>query len=192
MIRTPKAMATVLILVLVLATGATAARAGETSITLKAAYFAPSEALFRDVYGGGPAFGVELAVPIAGVLRAWAGAEIFSKSGLTTESDETTKMSVVPLFAGLRLQFGGKSVRPYLGAAAAFFLFKEENPLGTASEGGLGVLGQAGLLIGLGKSFGLDVHGGYRACTLTAGDEEDPIEASLGGLAAGLGLVIRF
>ncbi len=188
--KMPKAMAVVLSLVLAL--GATTARAAETSLTIKAGYFAPSDAVFREVYGGGPAFGVELAVPITGVFRAWAGAEIFSKRGLTTESEETTKMSVVPLFAGLRLQFGGKSVRPYIGAAAAYFLFKEENPLGTASEGGLGVLGQAGLLIGLGKSFGLDVHGGYRACTLTAGDEEDPITASLGGLSAGLGLVIRF
>ncbi|MCK7490714.1 MAG: outer membrane beta-barrel protein [Comamonadaceae bacterium] len=178
--------------VLFLALTATVAQAAETSITLKGGYFAPSDAVFRDVYGGGLTYGVELAVPIAGVLRAWAGAEIFSKRGLTTESEETTKVTVVPLFAGLRCQFGGKSVRPYLGAAAAYFPFKENNPLGTASESGLGVLGQAGLIIGLGKSFGLDVHGGYRACTLTAGDEEDPIEASLGGLSAGLGLVIRF
>jgi hypothetical protein len=190
MMKTPKPI--IAVLILVPAMGAMAAQAAETSITLKAGYFAPSDSVFRDVYGGGPAFGLELAVPIAGVLRAWAGAEYFSKRGLTTESEETTKMSVVPLFAGLRLQFGGKSVRPYLGAAAAYFLFKEDNPLGTASENGLGILGQAGLLIGLGKSFGLDVHGGYRACTLTAGDEEDPITASLGGLSAGLGLVIRF
>lgn len=177
---------------LALALNAAGAQAAETSLTIKGAYFAPSDAVFRDVYGGGPAFGLDLAVPVAGPLRVWAGVDLFSKRGLTTESEETTKVTITPLFAGLRLQFGREGVRPYVGAAAAYFLFKESNPLGTASESGLGALGQAGLVFGLGRSIGLDVHAGYRACTLTSGDEEDPLEAKIGGLSAGLGLVIRF
>jgi hypothetical protein len=180
------------VVLLALALAATGARAAETALTLKGGYFAPSDAVFRDVYGGGPAFGLDLAVPLAGPLRAWAGVELFSKRGLTTESEEATKVTVTPLFAGLRLHFGRKGVRPYLGAAAAYFLFKENNPLGTVSESGLGALGQAGLIFLMGRSFGLDVHAGYRACTLTAGDAEDPLEAKIGGLSAGLGLVIKF
>jgi hypothetical protein len=168
------------------------ARPAETSLTLKGGFFAPSDAVFRDVYGGGPAFGLDIAVPVSGPLRAWAGVELFSKRGLTTESEEATKVTITPLFAGLRLQFGRKGVRPYLGAAAAYFLFKESNALGTASESGLGALGQAGLVFVVGRSFGLDVHAGYRACTLTAGDAEDPLEAKIGGLSAGLGLALRF
>lgn len=177
---------------LALAMTAAWALAAETSLTLKGGYFAPSDAVFRDVYGGGPAFGLDIAVPVAGPLRAWAGVELFSKRGLTTESEEATKMTITPLFAGLRLQFGRKGVRPYLGAAAALFMFKESNALGTASESGLGALGQAGLVFLMGRSFGLDVHASYRACTLTAGDAEDPLEARIGGLSAGLGLALRF
>ncbi|MBP7705768.1 MAG: hypothetical protein KA243_00820 [Candidatus Aminicenantes bacterium] len=177
---------------LALALTAAGARAAETALTIKGGYFTPSDAVFRDVYGGGPAFGLDLAVPVAGPLRAWAGVELFSKRGLTTESEETTKVTITPLFAGLRLQFGRKGVRPYLGAAAAYFLFKERNALGAASESGLGALGQAGLVLLMGRSFGLDVHAGYRACTLTAGDAEDPLEAKIGGLSAGLGFVVRF
>lgn len=177
--------------VVALAFSAGTAGAAGTIVTLKGGYFSPSDAIFRDVYGGGPAFGLEIAVPVAGVLHAWAGAELFSKSGLTTESEEATKVRIVPLYAGLRCQFSGKKVRPYVGAAAGYFLISEKNPLGTASDGGIGWLGQAGLLVGLGPSFGLDVHAGYRACTVTT-DGDDPVEAKLGGLSAGLGLSYRF
>ena len=174
---------------LVLIAGST--RAAGTSVTIKGGYFSPSDAVFRDVYGGGPTFGLEISVPVAGVLQAWAGAELFSKKGLTTESEEAIKVRIVPLYAGLRCQFAGKSIRPYVGAAAGYFLIREENALGTVSDGGLGFLGQAGLLFGLGPSLALDLHAGYRACTVTT-DGDDPVEAKLGGLSAGLGLSFRF
>jgi len=167
------------------------ARAAGTSVTLKGGYFSPTDEIFRDVYGGGPSFGLEIAVPVAGILQAWAGAELFSKKGLTTESEEATEVRIVPLYAGLRCQFAGKSIRPYVGAAAGYFLIREENALGTASDGGIGFLGQTGLLIGLGPSLAVDVHAGYRACTVTTGGD-DPVEAKLGGLSAGLGLSYRF
>ena len=181
----------VLSLVFALVLIAGSARAAGTSVTLKGGYFSPSDEIFREVYGGGPSFGLEIAVPVAGVFQAWAGAELFSKKGLTTESEEATKVRIVPLYAGLRCQFAGKSVRPYIGAAAGYFLIREKNPLGTASDGGIGFLGQTGLLIDLGPSFALDVHAGYRACTVTS-DGDDPVEAKLGGLSAGLGLAYRF
>jgi hypothetical protein len=181
----------VLFVVFALVLTATAAQAAGTSVTLKGGYFSPSDAVFRDVYGGGPTLGLEIAVPVAGVLQAWAGAGLFSKKGLTTESEEATKVRIVPLYAGLRCQFAGKNIRPYIGAAAGYFLIREENPLGTASDGGIGFLGQAGLIIGLGRSLGLDVHAGYSACTITT-DGDDPVEAKLGGFSAGLGLSFRF
>jgi hypothetical protein len=43
----------------------------------------------------------------------------------------------------------------------------------------------------LGGPVWIDVHGGYRGCTLKS-DGADPIEASLDGLSAGLGLSFRF
>ncbi len=186
-----KRLSLVLSVVSALVLIAGSARAAGTSVTLKAGYFSPSDEIFRDVYGGGPAFGLEIAVPVAGVLQGWAGAELFSKKGLTTESEEATEVRIVPLFAGLRCQFAGKSIRPYAGAAAGYFLIREKNPLGTASDGGIGFLGQAGLLVGLGPSLALDVHAGYRVCTVTT-EGDDPVEAKLGGLSAGLGLAYRF
>ncbi len=161
------------------------------TLTVKAGYFLPSGEVFRDVYGGGPAFGAEVSIPVAGPVQIWAGADIFGKSGLLSVTEEETKVRITPLYAGVRAELGKTGVRPYFGLAAAYFFFHEENPLGTVGESGLGFLTQAGILARLGGSLWLDVFAGYRGCTLrTKG--EDPLEAKLGGLSGGLGLAYRF
>ena len=176
---------------LMLAAAATSARAEGASLTFQAGYFFPSSSVFKDVYKNGAVFGADLAVRLAGGLHLWAGAEYFAKNGFLTVTEEETKVRIIPVFAGLRYHFGRSGVRPYLGAAAAYFLFHEENPLGTISKNGLGFLGQFGLLFKLAGPLRLDVHANYRVCTLRA-DGEDPVEAQLGGLAAGGGLSFRF
>lgn len=161
--------------------------------TVKGGYFFPSDRVFRDVYEGGAVFGGDVSFGISGPLHFWAGAEYFAKTGLTTLIEEETKVRIVPLYAGLRGVFGTAMVRPYIGAAAAYFLFREENPLGTVSDGGLGFLGQAGILVRIGGALSLDAFVGYRACTLRAEEpDEEPLTANLGGLSAGLGLAFRF
>jgi hypothetical protein len=180
-----------MLFLLVFAGLAGAARADGTSLTLKAGLLFPSDALFREIYSGGPSFGAEVAVPVAGALQLWAGAELFGKTGVLTVSEEETKVRIIPLYAGLRAQFGKKGARPYIGAAAAYFLFHEENPLGTTSDGGLGLLAQAGVMARLGGAIWLDLFAGYRACTLRS-DGADPLEAKLDGFSAGLGLAYRF
>jgi len=162
-----------------------------TFATVKAGCFFPASDVFRDVYGKGPYFGAEAAVPLSGALHLWAGAEIFSRSGATTVTEEVTKVRIVPIFAGVRALLGRQSVRPYVGAAAAFFLFHEENPLGSVDDSGLGFLGQAGVMAKVAGALWIDAFAGYRACTLRSGGE-DPIEAKLGGFSAGLGLAYQF
>lgn len=162
-----------------------------TTLTLKGGYFFPSDSVFKEVYSGGPVFGADVAVPIVGVLQAWGGAELFGKTGATTVTDDETKVSIVPLYLGLRVEGGKKSLRPYLGVAAAYFLFSEKSVLSSISESGFGYLAQAGLLARMGGPVWLDVHAGYRGCTLRT-DGPDPVEAKLDGLSAGLGLAFRF
>jgi len=181
----------ILAFALFLAGMTSAARGAGVNLTLKAGMFFPSDAVFWDVYKNVTFFGGELAVPLAGGLHIWAGAEYHGDRGLLPVTLEESKLRLVPLYAGLRYHFGRSSVRPYLGAAAAFFLLKEENPIGTASESGLGFLGQGGLLVKLGGRIGLDVFVNYRACTLKT-DDADPIKAKIGGISAGLGLVFQF
>jgi len=160
--------------------------------TLKGGYFAPSDKVFRDVYSGGPVFGLDLAVPVGGAFRIWAGADFFGKNGHLTLTEDPTKVRIIPVFLGLRGEFEQtKRLRPYIGAAVAYFLFHESNLLGTVNDGGLGFLGQAGLMWKLGGAVWLDLHAGYRACTLKS-EGEDPVKAALGGLSGGLGFAFRF
>lgn len=185
---TPSAAA--LIAGLLIGLAGTAWSAGP-AVTLKAGFFLPADSVFRDAYAGGPAFGLDLAVPVSGPFQIWAGGELFAKTGLLPVSEEETKVRVIPLYAGLRAQFGRKNARPYIGAAAAYFLLHEENPLGSASESGLGLLTQAGVKMRLGGPLWLDLFAGYRLCTIkTAGEE--PLEAGLGGLSFGLGATFQF
>lgn len=177
------------ILALVLFAGA--AWGGGVTATLKGSYFLPTADVFRDVYSGGPAFGVEAAVPIGGVFQVWTGVEYFGKTGRTTVTEEETKVRVVPIHLGLRFEFGKKALHPYVGAAAAYFLLHEENALGTVSEGGLGFLAQAGFMARIGGAVWLDINAGYRGCTLTL-EEPEPIEAKLDGISAGFGIAFRF
>ena len=180
-----------IVIALVLAGIGQAAFGAGVSVALKAGYFFPSSSLFREVYKSGPTFGGEFTVPVAGALRFWAGAELFSKTGVLSISEETTKVRVIPVYAGLRAEFGKKSVHPYIGAAAAYFLFHEENPLGTISDSGLGFLARAGIQAKLGGPVWVDFFADYRACTVRT-DGDDPLEAKLGGLSAGAGLSFRF
>ncbi|MCX6571494.1 MAG: outer membrane beta-barrel protein [Candidatus Aminicenantes bacterium] len=172
--------------------GMTAASWGAgVSLTFKGGQFWPSDSVFREVYKGGTVFGGELAMPLTGGLHLWAGAEYFGKSGLLPVSEEVTKVRIIPVYVGLRCHFGKSAVRPYLGAAAAYFLFKEENPLGSVSKSGFGYLGQAGLLVKVAGPLSFDIYGNYRACKLKTNDP-DPLEANIGGFSGGAGLVFRF
>jgi hypothetical protein len=160
-------------------------------VALRAGGFFPSDDVFREVYGTSLSFAADLTVPLAGPLQLWAGAEFLNKTGLLPISEEESKVRIVPLFAGLRLQFGQKSVRPYFGVAAATFMFHEENPIGEADDNVLGLVAQAGLQARLGGAVWLDLFAGYRSATVRTGGE-DPLEAKLDGFSAGLGLAYRF
>jgi hypothetical protein len=172
--------------------GMTTASWGATvSLTFKGGLFWPSDSVFREVYKGGTVFGGELTKPLIGGLYLWAGAEYFGKSGLLPVSLEVTKVRIIPVYLGLRCHFGKSAVRPYLGVAAACFLFKEENPLGSVSKSGFGYLGQAGLLVKVVGPISFDLYGNYRTCTLKTSDP-DPLGANIGGFSGGAGLVLRF
>lgn len=160
-------------------------------LALRAGGFFPSDDVFREVYGTSLSFAADLSVPLTGPLQLWAGAEFLNKTGLLPISEEASKVRIVPLFAGLRLQFGQKSARPYFGVAAAYFMFQEENPIGAAEDNALGLIAQAGLQARLGGPVWLDLFTGYRSATVRT-EGEDPLEAKLDGFSAGLGLAYRF
>lgn len=161
------------------------------TLTLKGGLFLPGDSLFREVYTNVKTFGAEIAVPLAGGLHVWAGAEYFGDTGILPITSEDSSLRIVPVYAGLRYHFGHSSIRPYLGAAGCLFLFNEENAIGNISQNGIGFMGQGGLLFRLGGRVWIDLFANYRACTLKT-DDVEPLEADIGGLLLGLGLVFKF
>lgn len=156
---------TIAIMIILAFAGLSRAAAGTGSaVTLRASYFFPSDDVFREVYGTSLSFAADLSVPLSGPLQLWAGAEFLNKAGPISE--EESKVRIVSPFTGLRLQFGQKSVRPYFGAAAAYFMFYEENPIGEADDNVLGLIAQAGLQAELGGPVWLDLFAGYRSATV--------------------------
>ncbi len=158
------------------------------TVEAKGAFFVPADKAFRDSYKSGPLFGLELAYPVADNLSIWAGAEYFSKSGTLSFTGESTKIRIVPLYAGLKVGLSHAAVRPYLGVAGGYFLYRETNIIGTASGGALGFLGQFGVVVKLGKVVSLDVYGRY-SYAKTKAKEPDILSAQIGGIEGGLGFV---
>ncbi len=164
----------------------------QVSFSLKGGYFLPTGEDFKEVYEGGPLFGGDIAVAIVGPLDIWAGGDFFSKSGKLTFTQEDTKIRITSLSAGLRARLTSSSVCPYLAAGVGYFLYKEENILGTFDGNVLGFVGQAGLLVSLSQTLAFDIYGRYNICKETVIGDAESFNADIGGFQAGGGLVIRF
>jgi len=165
------------------------AAAGETfSIQARGAYFVPSEAVFKEIYGEGPVYGAEISLKIIGGLSIWAGGSYFNKTGKLTFTEESTTMTLIPVFGGLQYQFLSGRIRPYIGAGAGYILYKEENPIGKVEDGGLGFMGRAGVRVLIAGPLFLDLQGSYSMCKVKPAG----IEADLGGINAGVGLGLQF
>lgn len=170
---------------------APAAPADVVSLEAGGGVFLPGSKDFRTSYKAGPAFGLDLTVSVASSLAVWAGAGYFAKSGLTSFTEEPLKIRLVPLYAGLRVRLSGGTACPYLGAAAGYFLYREESETAVALGGAVGFLGQAGLLVGVGRNIALDIYGRYSYARVR--EENFASESSqIGGFEAGLGLVVCF
>lgn len=157
-------------------------------VEAKGVYFRPSEAAFRDIYGGGLCFGGEVTVGLAGPVSLWAGADYFSKAGALTLTGEEVKLRVVPILAGLKLRFGPVGrVHPYLAAGPGYFQYKEKSVIGVVEKGSLGFGARAGVLIEIPGGVLVDIQAGYTRCKVKPQD----LEADIGGFQAAIGFGIE-
>lgn len=150
--------------------------------------FQPTDGFFKDIYGGGMAFGGEIGVRLSKGLSLWAAADIFNKKGTTTYTGEETELRIIPLCGGLMVQFMDSNIQPYLGLGIGYFLYKETNPIGEVTGGDMGFVVQAGVRFHPVGPLFFDAKGSYSFCKSKSAD----IEAELGGLRAGLGIGLAF
>jgi len=161
-----------------------AAAAAFSSIGIKGIYFSPSDQNFKDIYGAGPMYGAQFTIKIMKNFDIWIAGNYFTKKGKLTYTQEDTTLTLIPIQGGLRFRILTGTIEPYVAGGVNYSLYMESNPIGDVNKGGLGFIGKAGVLIHLGKSFGIDVHAGYSSCKFTPAD----FEINVGGIEFGAGI----
>ena len=76
-----------------------------------------------------------------------------------TYTKEETKLKIIPVELGARylIKVGnGCSLFPYIGAGAGYYMYKEENVIGTVDEKKIGFFAEGGLRFYLMSSFFID------------------------------------
>ena len=88
------------------------------TIGIQGAYFAPKDSVFKNIYGGGLMYGGGIAFGLTQRIDGWIEGGYFSKTGSLTYTKEETKLTLIPIGAGLRYRILPGNISPYVGAGA--------------------------------------------------------------------------
>jgi hypothetical protein len=146
----------------------------------------PSDSVLKQVYGNGAVMGGELRFRVAGKVYLSLAGGYSSMTGKLTLTEESTKMTIIPVEAMVLFHFLDGSISPYAGAGGTACFYKESNVIGEASGSAFGFVGCAGVSVRLGM-FGIDARARYSSAKAKNAD----VSADLGGLgfSAGVGLI---
>jgi hypothetical protein len=157
-------------------------------VEFKAHYLQPSEEAFKDIYGGGMMYGGEISIGVLRGLEVWLGGSFFSKKGELTFTKEETKLEIYPIGGGLKYRLTSGVIHLYAGAGLNYYQYKESNPLGEISKGGLGYVGKIGSYVKVTGGLLFDLYVNYSYCKLKPAD----FEINIGGIEAGIGIGYSF
>jgi hypothetical protein len=144
--------------------------------------FAPSDEIFKTVYGSGSVYGGEFRVHIASGFYLSLEGGYFKKTGALTLTQDATTMTIYPIDAMLIFHALSGSILPYVGAGAAVCKYGEENIIGKVDGWGFGFAVCGGLTARL-SSFGIDARVKYTSVKIKPLEDE----AGLGGLTLSIG-----
>jgi outer membrane protein W len=144
--------------------------------------FAPSDEIFKTVYGSGSVYGGEFRVHIASGFYLSLEGGYFKKTGALTLTQDATTMTIYPIDAMLVFHAMSGSILPYVGAGATVCKYGEENIIGTVDGWGYGFAVCGGLTARL-SSFGIDARVKYTSVKIKPLEDE----AGLGGLTLSIG-----
>jgi hypothetical protein len=168
--------------------GGVALAAAGVRVEVKGAFYSSADANFRDIYGGAMKFGLEGGLGISKNLAAWAGLDYVHKTGTLAISNEETKVSIIPVSAGVRYEIPyGEKLRFHVGAGLQMVLFSEDAPLGTTSKSGFGLIATAGGMYQVSSKVSAGLFINWSTCSMTNED----VEFKVGGLDIGVGIEFR-
>jgi len=154
-----------------------------------------SDEQFQEIYeGSGPIFGIEFSRMIlrASNFRldlAVAGRR-YSKTGLSTITEEETKFRITPITFALRLFWNTKYIAPYIGGGIDIHKYREESNLGVVSGSTTGTHFQGGIYLKIPqvKYVMLNLYVKLYMATAT----EQDVSIDLGGTEFGVAIALGF
>jgi hypothetical protein len=149
-----------------------------------------NDSRFAAIYGKtSPIAGLSLSAALFFNIDFYLEAKVLSKSGQLTYTGASTKIVLVPFSFGLRYGLPLGILEPFVGAGLDYYVYYENNAIGTAVDYARGSHVLGGLRFNFGKDFPISLSGRikYTSIKATRGD----ITVDLGGieLAAGLAFV---
>jgi hypothetical protein len=121
------------------------------------------------------------------IVTARAGVWYLSTVGQLTYTGAETQLNVWSVDIGVRFYAPLSWVRPFVGVGAGPSFLREHNEIGTVSDSGIAVIGEAGLLFPF-RRFRVELGGRYSYCSVK------PLEESvnIGGFFLYAGFGYRF
>lgn len=150
--------------------------------------FSPKEQIFKDLYGSGMQWRIEVGADILNWLSIWADAVNSKMTGHLTVTNEESKLTMSFLNMGIRFRFPIKNFIPYVGGGAGIIRFKEVNPIGEARDKDGNFVGEAGVFWKLNKVFSVYGRVVYNWCQVRT----EIIKVKIGGVSASLGVNFYF
>jgi hypothetical protein len=157
-----------------------------------AGYFAPQEDLFKKIYGEGDVlYGARLGVHIWNGFHVFLSASQYQVISKTTFTGDKTTLTLLPASLFVRYNLGRGIFSPYAGIGYTFLSVKEETEfVGNFKGDGSNASVEAGFELKVNRHFFIDF--GARFDQIKVKPEDIDAEIDLGGLQAGISLLISF
>ena len=103
-------------------------------------------------------------------------------------TEDETKVNLTNIEAGAIFRILTGRIAPYVGAGLGYYMFKETNFLGKASQNKLGYCVVSGITAAVVKNIILDLRLKYNGCSIKPAD----FKVEIGGLTLARGAGLRF
>ncbi len=114
--------------------------------------------LYTEVYGKNKmVYSLDLGYRVSKPLHVFLHSDYFSIKGKLTHTGEDTDLTIIPIEVGVRFFMGSKKIFPYFGVGTGFYLYREENVIGTVNEHKIGFFAEGGLKFQFTKRFFFDL-----------------------------------
>jgi outer membrane protein W len=186
----------IFLVIFLMALGLTGAEAGKFSLSIGAGIRNVKGVedenginLYTEVYGkNNMTYSIDLGYQVSKPLHVFLHSGYFSVKGTLTYTGEDTELTIIPIEVGLRFFKGYKNLFPYFGVGTGYYLYREENVIGTVDEKKIGFFAEGGLRFQFTRRFFTDLKVKYIFLEVTGAEGQ----VDLGGFALMGGIGISF